>query len=82
MWSELIYHYLIIIIDEIAENVPQGDISDDDIDGDFTTIVTYYNLTLSDPIGPFAKTLTSCDLQELFYAIQVCYFFYLSMLDL
>ena len=32
--------------------------------------MTEYNLTLADPLGPFSKTLTSCDLQELFYSIQ------------
>lgn len=40
-----------------------------DLTGDFSVIENTYDLTLSDPLGPLNLTISSCELQNLMYAI-------------
>ena len=57
-------------ISDFWGNISENDVTIEDIDGDFDLITTEYNLTLDDKLGPFSKSLSSCELQSLFYSIK------------
>ena len=54
-----------VAAEELDDEFDSGDLS-----GDFSIIETTYDLTLTDPLGPLNLTLSSCQLQSLFYSIQ------------